>query len=368
MNTAFSHALRVVVCRECGAAMHVPLEGGAVACSLCSSPNEVGPRDDRQLGAGLSQRPEAERLAALAAQIERHEDEVPEAIRAALPMVARDGAADAVMSAWQAARRELSLLDAPEAEDRLFWLTLHLHHHTTGRGDDVQLRALLETALEALPSPAYRQVVYCLLAREAAAGSDLAAAEEWLAPCDGRAYDVRADSAYRLASALLEIRRRHPERALALLGLTPGDVPVARSARILAAGLRTVAFAELERHDDAAEALRSAGRGVSDVNAVESALAQCGLRLPPAILATARGDAAPAAVRPARSEWRARLGRRASQIIPLGLLTLFFLALAAATDARATAVGGQRLDILFLVLGISFALPLLLILYRARKR
>ena len=79
-----------------------------------------------------------------------------------------------------------------------------------GQGDDLQLRAVLETALEVLASPSYRQVLRCTLSLEAARVGDVAAAREWLAPCDAQAYDLAADSAYRHAAAYLATRERQP--------------------------------------------------------------------------------------------------------------------------------------------------------------
>ena len=54
--------------------------------------------------------------------------------------------------------------------------------------------------------------------------------------------------------------------------------------------------------------------------------------------------------------------------LPWLLLCLGFLALAALTDPESMTTGGQRLDLFFLLMGATFALPLFIMVFKARRR
>jgi hypothetical protein len=89
-----------------------------------------------------------------------------------------------------------------------------------------RLRAMYESALDVFTLPRHRQMMRGYLARNAVREGDLAAAEQWLAPCDPGSDDLETDSAFRYSRALVETARGNFQGVLQLLGQGLEDVPI----------------------------------------------------------------------------------------------------------------------------------------------
>jgi hypothetical protein len=361
MNTAFSHALRVVVCTSCGEAVHGSPAGGEVTCPLCEA------------AAGLSQLGEEERVERLRQQ-HRRPVELPADLEHLVDggRLVGERLADA-LAVWQQRRRELAAGEG-SAESPFYALTLLLHDHMRGQDDDLQLRAVLESALETLPSPPYRQVLRCALALEAARVGDVAGAEDWLAPCERRPYDLVADSAYRHAAAYVATLEGQWARALEVLGASGQDVPVAADRDVACTLLRANAHERLGRVDDAVEEL-SAGMLRSPDGAAAFGRArkeEGGVQLCRRSFQSARSrierarSIAPGEREPPRRQ--RRMSRTLRVALPWLGGALACLVAALAIGPSVTLGGGQRLDMLFFALALSLSLPAVaLLLKRARR-
>lgn len=248
MNTAFSHALRLVVCGACNAANHAPPGGGELSCDVCGEVLQVAPRSAPEQS---SPPDEAARMDALQSQVER-EIAMPADVAALLgeALITHDSAQSALM-AWQRARPAIVAGASSEAEGRFYFLTRTLYRHMRRQRDDMQMRAVVETSMDAMHGHRYRQVLRCLLAREAARGDDLTAAEEWLMPCDVRSSDIHADAEYRYTAAYLATHAGRHDEVLRLLGARHDQVALPTSFDAICSVLRADALDRCDRVDDA---------------------------------------------------------------------------------------------------------------------
>jgi hypothetical protein len=87
------------------------------------------------------------------------------------------------------------------------WLSRRLANLWVLRDQPAKTRAALETGLEVLIDPGFRQLVYCQLASLARRTGDLDAAEQWLALCDTDTCIIDLDSSYRSSLAMLALTR-----------------------------------------------------------------------------------------------------------------------------------------------------------------
>ncbi|MBW2454988.1 MAG: hypothetical protein JRI68_10775 [Deltaproteobacteria bacterium] len=364
MDTAFSHALRVVVCPSCGGAVHGLAAGGESRCSVCDATLALPPRDEAPIGVGLTQLTEADRLARLEGQ-----DPSPPPLAPAIEPLVEDGvliparAAEA-FNEWQLSRAALDG-GAAAAEARFFGITLLLARHMAQQGDDLMLRALLETAIDLLPSPSSKQVVRSMAAREAARLGDLPAAEEWFAPCDAASTDLCADSAYRCTAAYLATHKRQFERVLAVLGAKTGLVPICDDLKPLCAVLRANALERLDQVSAAVAALEATMRevpegpaAIGEIVRAHSDLAACRRSYVPARARVDGGSVFPGPKDAQLGQDQGGAGRPVGtgrKALPWLVISVAFLVLYGVTDAGATTSGGQRIDVFFLVLSLSFA-------------
>jgi hypothetical protein len=370
MNTAYSHALRCIICPSCGDVVHGPLDGGTQRCGLCDEEVPFGARNERQIGSGMTQVTETARLDLLETQ-----DRRPEPAPPAIVHLIQAGALDETkvldaLKVWQDARAALAAGEG-DAEERFYQLTRLLHRHMTGQDDDLQLRAVLETAIEVTPSPHYRQLLLGLLAREAALVDDLSAADEWLALCDPRAHNLHADSAYRYAAAYVATTRRKYDNVLEVLGTSGYDVPLTDDHDAVCCVLRANAYERLGRLDEAVKELVAGMVRLDDGPKVceqlvrqHGELSPCRKSLRCAIDEVDKPVVAEP-VDPA-AEWR--VGRSFRVALPWVLASLVFLTLWATTDATSTTSTGQRIDSFFLVVSLSLLLPATLVFWRRYRR
>jgi LSD1 subclass zinc finger protein len=253
----FTAEVRVLLCEGCGAPLEVPIGGGQIPCSYCRVKNQVLVRDERPtLGMPAVPMPidEGERLRRL-----RMQDGRPLLPPPALMALVPGGRIEPwreqeVFSVFQSTRKEVRATHSPDAAERLFFLTLVISNHLGSTRDDARLRAVLETSLDTLELPRHRQVLRGILSRNAVREGDLVAAERWLGPCDARSDDLESDSSFRISRALLHTARQDFLGALAFLGRSEAEVPIADSMDSSAAVLRANA---LEKSGDLEGAVRS---------------------------------------------------------------------------------------------------------------
>jgi hypothetical protein len=238
-----------------------------------------------------------------------------------------------------------------------------LYRRTKRQQDDLQLRGILESAVELAHGHRDEQVFRCVLARAALRAGDVAAAEDWLAECERRSADLHADSAYRYTAALLATHAKRHDDVLELLGMRVGDVPLAHNLDVSCSVFRANAHERLGRPEAAtlelADCMSRAPGGPGEVEAAIRSAGDLALCRQSYARARRRHDELAGTVPPA-DPGRAKLKRA----IPWVVLSLFFLGLAAMTDATSRISTGQRLDALFLVLSVAFAVPLVVLFLR----
>jgi len=377
MNTAFSHALRVLICPGCGAAVHVPVRAGEAGCEVCEQVLTLTARDERVGAELLTKLGEPERLARLRSQ-DRARTPLPDAlVRFVKQGLLRPDMASEAMAEWQLSRAA-SIGGAAGAEERFYHLTLLLGRHLSGRGDDTRLRALLETAFESLPSPRHRQVVRATLARLAAAAGDGTAAADWLEGCDAHAVDLHSDAAYRAAAASIATLRRDYPQVLELVGRHSAVLPVSADDDAVLSVLRANAHEKLGDVEAAVAELRGvlarlSGDGVA-VAAVLREHAPLGLcaRSGGRVAGALSTHGAPRGGAGAQiDEVRRGRGPRLLRSAALWFSASMALLMAAvAVGPDRTAGPGWRVDLLLLVGAIGLALPVVVpgVLRGARRR
>ncbi len=263
MNLTFSHALRVLLCAECRAIVHVATDGGAMSCSACGQHGEIVARDQcstLQRRDGQVETSEAEQRERLRPQ-QGERLEIPESLADLVrddPM-APDYEPDQLqraLRAWDQARADI--MRGGATEQQFYFLTVSLQRELFRGEDEQMLRALLETAIETVRSPRYEQMLRCELACQAARAGDLTAAEDWLMVCDRRSADIHADSAFRFAHAYVSSRKRSYKPVLEVLGERYGEVPFAAGREGIIGLLRANAIERLGDADAAAQDLMNA--------------------------------------------------------------------------------------------------------------
>ncbi len=249
MTTAsrFEFALRLLLCEACGAPIDAAPEGGTITCRYCKAVLQIAARVELPEFAPIATTAlaEPERLARLAAQAERllGQDAV---VHPGLATVLEQ---DAVPSwrtqeafiVWQSLRKRAP--SEPVAADELSYLTGKLCVALDGEPE--KQRALLESTLEAVVLPRHRQLELGALVDGAARAGDIDAAERWLLRCDSSLDDLAADSAYRVARALVATMRADWADVVAVLGARGADVPLEPSCLPLATLMRGNAHVQL---------------------------------------------------------------------------------------------------------------------------
>lgn len=233
---AFGTDIRMLLCPRCGAPVVTPASGGPFRCGYCQAVGEVGPRDDRALGAlGLSPDQEQARIQRLRLQLQSGPDADPYSIQITVADVAHVAKTPApeFEKVWREAwGRALPLArESPTHvnQHRVYWLVQVLDTAAALGWDDALKRAVCETALEALPDPGYRQIFRQTLAGKALKSGDTVAAERWLSACDPAPAYVTLDTEYRVVASKVHMVRHNWQGVLALVGRVPGEVPIAPS-------------------------------------------------------------------------------------------------------------------------------------------
>lgn len=226
-KTMFTTQVRVLFCENCGGPLQTAVQGGAVACNYCKATNAVRPRLDRFEAARVQSLSEPERIGRL-----RMQDGVPMTPPPSLAsLVAGNGVPDYKLTeafdVFQATRREVKATHSPDASERLYYLAVLVGQTLAVKGDFERVRALFETALDAVVLQRHQNCLRAMLARNAVREGDLASAERWLSGCDPRSDDLRSDSDYRVARGLIDTARADYQAVLATLGRQNDEIPIA---------------------------------------------------------------------------------------------------------------------------------------------
>jgi hypothetical protein len=259
-QTVFSHDLRILACANCGGPIEGTPTGGTVTCSFCNTVNQVAARDETRDRAAATTAPtmnEAQRFEQLRAQ-----DGKPLMPPPNLAHLLQGGGlppqnVQAAQAEWQRARFELTQAPGNFASaERLYFLTMMIYGALSKlQGQDRQIRAMVETALDLLTDARHRQEMHGMLARNAARVGDVAAAEQWLALCNPYSHDLQADTAYRHSRAYVSTCKRDYPAVLQALGARIDDVPIADSADEACGVLRANAYEGLGQMQTAVEQL-----------------------------------------------------------------------------------------------------------------
>jgi hypothetical protein len=234
--------------------MHVSAAGGSFTCEYCRSSVQVQPRPGpAATGQAIT---EDQRIYELVRQLgaqDGRQNWPPD-----FAEVARVGATDKnlahVLAMWQSYCERAKAGDRTAGEFAVM-LTAPLSNYFGLHGQNERSRALFESTLEALPSPAHQEVMRCRLSRAALKAGEVDAARAWLASCDPAPLDVAADSEYRVSAAYMATFDHDFDRVLTLVGHTHGSIPVAVSQRLMVVMLRANAFEKSGSFDEAVATL-----------------------------------------------------------------------------------------------------------------
>ena len=234
----FDLTVRAVACINCGAPLNIAPTGGTAVCDHCGSTLIVEPR----------------RVDRSAADVAWLADDAygMDAFFTATGLQGKPWSESMplLQQIWMEARRQ------PHSDDgyRLFAATLLLSSGHAARGEPSRRRAVLDTALEALPDPGHRAIVRCHLARAAVREGDGAAAERWLAGIAPGPYPSTVSAELDVTWASLSSDAGEYARVLRLLSDGNHRNSTTES---LADQLRTDALERLGRPSDAAAALEA---------------------------------------------------------------------------------------------------------------
>ncbi len=349
--------------------MHVAVDGATQPCDVCQQEHEVPPRLEAVVE--LNALPVDERLELLR-QADPALPGVPPEVQAlteADGVLLQHKGADEALGLWQqtqAAIRDEG--DDARLRATFFHLTMLLYRHMKAQRDDLRLRAVLESAVEATAGHRDQQIFRCVLSRAAARAGDVPAAEDWLTACDARSRDLHADGAYRYTAAYISTYKKHYPRVLDLLGMRVGDIPFANNLDVICSVLRANAH---ERTDDLDAATlevcdcigRAPGAAVDLERVIRGAgdLALCrksfvlGRRMHDG-LSSGSPKKTGASLAPSSSNLK--------KALPWVVPSLFFLGLAVMTPASSTLAGGLRMHTLFFALAATFAVPFVVLMRR----
>ena len=133
------------------------------------------------------------------------------------------------------------------------------------RDQHYQVRAILESALDLTTNPRFRQLLRCMLARNAAWSGDIDAAQRWLALCNSRPLELYMDSAYRLSLAAIHTAKGDYQQVFELLGAQPRMLPIAASYEDLSDLYRANALEKTGQLEAAVQQIEEAIKGLRKV-------------------------------------------------------------------------------------------------------
>lgn len=258
-KTAYGYDMRIVACAQCAAPIEGTLHGGTVTCSYCQAPNQIAPRDERvdhQMVQQAPQMSEAQRFERL-----RQQDGKPLMPPPSLQAFLQGGGLaehmlPAVKEQWKMAKHEVAQGGGYQAAERLYFATFMLRGPLIKQRRDMEVRAMIESALDVLTEPRHRAVLHGMMARDAARMGDPTAGDKWLALMPATSDDLHIDTAYRITRAYVSTAKHDFNTVLQMLGQRRDDVPIADGQDELAAVLRANAFERMGRAQEALQELQ----------------------------------------------------------------------------------------------------------------
>lgn len=249
----FDHTLRMLLCKQCGAPIEAETAGGTMACSYCNTKMVLQPRQSMHTKLQGEGEPvnEARRMEILKEQDGKPLMPPEDLRKYMLEGGFRSEKFDEAMPEWQGNRDDLEKGAPFQVEERFYFLTMFLYQHFSNTKDLKRQRAILESALEVLKEPRYKQDMYCMLARNAARGNDLDSADYWLSLCDEDSQDLHMDTAYRFASSYMASMRGDFKKVLWILGEKMNQIPIADVSDVVTLVIRANALEKLHRLKEA---------------------------------------------------------------------------------------------------------------------
>lgn len=249
-----SYAVRVLLCADCGAPYEALPTAGDARCEHCGVTHRLTDRDETlaHVGADLD---EQARIAALRA-MPSGRTIIPKRFERLLSIKEwGEQERKFVNDTWKEAYDAIANGKRSEGWELSLFTATWYQFTTEMDASPTERRARTESALEVLTDPRYRTILHCKLAGAAARVGDVDSAERWLAPCDGRATDLRVHSEYCSARAIIALRRGDHDGVHRAIGAVPGEVPLHDSYVSYLGVLRAHAHQELGHIDRATEQL-----------------------------------------------------------------------------------------------------------------
>ncbi len=253
MKSDFTYEIRVLMCTQCGGPLETDTGGGNFKCDYCGVINQIMPRQiETQVESETIS--EKDRLTRLWAQ-DGKPLPPPDSIKGLIINGEIPASkVDEAIGVFNSTRKEVASSSDYAAGERLTYLTLVLYNYYVKTNDKKRQRAILESAVEAFKLPHHKGFVLGIMSRSAVKDGDVQAAKNWLKQCNPRSDDLRADTAYRVAQALIDTADGRFDKVHNLLGGGRGDVPIADGYQPLTTVLQANAW-EKRGHVENARAL-----------------------------------------------------------------------------------------------------------------
>lgn len=249
---------RAYLCPRCFAPAFGPVPGGPAVCGRCQAP--VNLRERESVFASLLPPPGANphdpgRMMNLRAQDGRPRVPSPSLQGLLGGTAIMPGRQDEALRIWQSMRERGEAGDVTVSED-LATLTMLLCQYETNRDNIAFVKALTESALDAVVLPRHRQEQLGRLCRFALAEGNVPLGQAFFSVMNPCAAELEADTEYRMSAAVLAISERDPGRALQWLGPQKDAVPIADSVDAMASVFRAHAYEMTGNVQAAAQILR----------------------------------------------------------------------------------------------------------------
>jgi hypothetical protein len=211
---------------ECAAPIASPRGEPVLCCEYCGASLTIGGRGGA-IAVGTGAVSEAERIATLQTGWRRRRLRPGSVAHFVSEEKLDVSKADEAWQRWHAVRRAcLGSESTPyKTQEELFHLSLLLEPSLRRTSETV--RAVLESALDCLDEPAFRQELCGHLVRDAVRVRDVSSARDWLEQMDPRPTDLHADSAYRLAKAFILAVEDDAQELLDVVGRDSVQVAIA---------------------------------------------------------------------------------------------------------------------------------------------
>ncbi|MBU1238300.1 hypothetical protein KKF84_07690 [Myxococcota bacterium] len=254
-ENAFNYTLRVLLCSQCGASISLPREGNVATCEFCNTEMLIETETPRANPLETARLDEVVLMKSWWSQVtkptreqSRYTMEWPpelEWTKRSTP----DKARQAFEEAFAAER--LNHEQDFTHQMRLTFLACVLSNHYMFTQETFSARAILDTTLNHVMDPGFRQILFARMVRCAAFAQDHESAAHWLDELDCASPILSLHNEYMAAVAFECFARGDMEGILESLGQTDIAVPITPESGTLLGIMRIHALDELGRRDDA---------------------------------------------------------------------------------------------------------------------